>query len=121
MQGADAEGGLVQLQLLNAPQRPRIAIGTATIHRLIERASELTGLAPSELYSQCRQRDMSWVRFMVMRVAHERGRSTVSIARALGGMDHTSVMYGIRRAPEIAEHHPEYAELLKLLRREGAQ
>ncbi len=109
----------MQLQLLNAPQRPRIALGTATIHRLVERAAQLTGLEISDLYSPCRQRHLSWVRFMVMLVANECGRSTTTIARGLGGLDHTSVMHGIKRAPSIADENPEYAELLKLLRREG--
>lgn len=112
---------MMQLQLLKAPQRPPIAIGAVTIHRLVERASELTGFKPSELYSPCRQRELSWSRFMVMRVAHERGRSLLTIARALGGMDHTSVLHGIRRAPGIAAEHPEFAELLQALRKEATR
>lgn len=110
----------MQLQLLNVPPRPRVPIGQALIHILAERAEALTGLEPGSLYRQRRARDTSWVRFAVMKVAVEAGRSTSVIGRVLR-MDHTSVIHGVRRASQIEQESAEFAELLKLLRRETAQ
>ena len=109
----------MQLALIDAPRRPRVRIGLALIHNLTARAEELTGMKAGALQTTHRGRDTSWVRFAVMKVAREHGRSLLSIARCFGKMDHTSVIYGIKRAVELEQDDKEFAELMKLLRREA--
>lgn len=97
-----------------------IVFGRALIHRLVERAAELTGMSKAELMTE-RSRDYAWTRFAVMQVARERGKSTTQIALVLGGLDHTTVISGSRRALEIEAEDPDYARLMALLREEAAK
>lgn len=100
---------------------PRIVFGRALIHRLAERAAELTDASLAELLGRCKLWRVAWVRFAVMLVAREHGKSTTQIGHVLGGMDHTSVLHGSARAIEIAAEDPDYARLIALLRAEASQ
>lgn len=98
-----------------------IVFGRGTVMRLIDRASELTRIPVAELLGARRHTDIVWTRWAIMAVAREAGTSLASIGRALRGMDHTSVIHGIRRAAEVAKQDPDFAKLLELLRAEVAQ
>ena len=51
---------------------------------------------PADIYGMRKFRQMVHARQEVMALAHAAGLSTTQIGRALGGRDHTTVMWGIR-------------------------
>lgn len=95
--------------------------GRPLVDRLVDRASQVTGVPKRLLAGHCRLREVAYARFAVMKVANEHGRSMPVIGSALGGYDHTSVMYGICRADELAARYDDYADLLSELRAEAAR
>lgn len=100
---------------------PRIVFGRALVLRLAEKASALTRVPITDLLGDCRQKQVAWTRFAVMAVAREQGKTYGQIARVLGGLDHTSVLHGVRRAVQLAAEDPDFARLLALLRIEAEQ
>lgn len=100
---------------------PRIVFGRALIHRLAERAAELTGISYADLMGESRCQLVAWTRFAVMQVARENGKSTAQIGKVLGRRDHSTIITGSRRALEIAADDPDYARLVDLLRIEAAK
>lgn len=62
----------------------------------VAEAAEQTGVPAHLILSGDRHRAVSRARWLAMRIARDAGLSTAAIGRALA-MDHTSVMYGLRR------------------------
>jgi chromosomal replication initiation ATPase DnaA len=101
------------------PPLPRF--GAALIARLAARAEGVLSLRPGILKSRDRRQTISYARFAVMKVAKEHKRSSVVIGQALGGLDHSSVLYGIKRADELAAEMEDYRALIAVLRWEAEQ
>jgi chromosomal replication initiation ATPase DnaA len=102
--------------------QPRIMFGRALIHALASAASRHTGVSLEEILSRTyRNSDAAMVRFAVMLVAKERGKTQAQIGRVLNGRDHTTVMYGLSRARSLEKEDADFAELLRLLREEAAR
>jgi chromosomal replication initiation ATPase DnaA len=99
--------------------RPRFVFSRALIHRLVERAAEITGISREELVGKSRLWDVAYTRFAIVQVAHESGRSLSQIARALGYRDHTSALHACRRAPGLESSDADFAELVRALRQEA--
>ena len=67
---------------------------------------------PSDLLSQRRAQKLAYGRFAIMWAAKAlTPYSYPQIARALGGYDHTSIMYGCRRADELRDSDPDFRTL----------
>lgn len=111
------------IAILNQPRRQTIVFGRALIRRLVDLASELTGIPVDELVgpNRVRLRDAAWTRFAVATVAHENGKSMWQIANAFGQRDHSTIMHGIGRSSILSGEDPDFAELLRLLRIEAAK
>ena len=99
---------------------PRIVFGRALIRRLAELAAELTGATFDDIMFN-RKWQFAWTRFAVMQVAREHGKSTSQIGRVLGGLDHSTVITGSRRALVFEAEDPDYARLMALLRAEAVE
>lgn len=88
---------------------------------IIRRTAAAFGLTVEQLRSPCRLRKFTEPRFAAYWLLRKhptsggRQRSFPEIGRLLGGKDHSSVMHGIARAVEIAEHDPDYAARLLAL------
>jgi len=68
------------------------------MHAIICEVANKYGLTHNELVSNRRSRQVAWPRQEAMwRCAKETTFSLPDIGRALGGRDHTTVIYGIRR------------------------
>lgn len=70
---------------------------TPTGTQVLERASLVSGFTVPQLTGAQRHRGVVRARWAVMLALHRRGWSTVQIGRLLG-RDHTTIMYGLRRA-----------------------
>ena len=58
-----------------------------------------------------RNRDAAFARFCAFTVCRDVTMATLpEIGRAFGGRDHTTVMHGLKRADQLLEHSPEFAE-----------
>ena len=55
------------------------------------------GLTRDQLAAPSRYRSIAWPRFYAMAKMRELGMSYPDVGRRLGGMDHTSVIHGVRR------------------------
>lgn len=98
------------------PEVPRIILGRRCIDALVDRAAALTGIQRALLIGRGGGHDVSLVRFAVMQVAREQGKSCGQIAIALKLRDASSVVHGWRRAVFCERHDPEFATLMRLLR-----
>lgn len=68
------------------------------IRQIISEVAAKYGMSQTLLLSQRRSRVISWPRQEVMyRAANETAASLPMIGQELGGMDHTTIIYGIRR------------------------
>jgi chromosomal replication initiation ATPase DnaA len=97
------------------------------IRRLAYVAAEESGLQRDEIFATMplvarpTSRRIAWPRFAVMKVAHEQGKSYRQIADHLGFRDHTSIIYGCRRASELVATNPVIAALIDRLREEAGR
>lgn len=85
------------------------------IEKLGSHAAAIVGLDQDAIRQRTRSREYSWTRFAVMNEARRRGCTYPAIARIMG-IDHTSVMHGVRRADEIAAVDADMCDLLAALR-----
>lgn len=83
------------------------------VRSLISDVSALTGYPPTMLRGPVRTRGLAHARFAVMKAAYGLGMTMPQIGRQLNNRDHTSILYGIRRAKELEQTDPEFAALLK--------
>lgn len=90
------------------------------IKQMVERAYMVTGYTPDEITGPSRMRDLAETRFAVMLAAHRRGLSTPRIGTFLGRRDHSTVVYGIRRARHLAATDAGFSALLGTLEMDSA-
>ena len=88
------------------------------IDRMVTFVCFAGGLRPSELLSRSREKRLSRGRFAIMWAARELMPSLYSFERigeSLGGLDHTSVLHGRRRAVQLRESDAEFRQLTDAL------
>jgi chromosomal replication initiator protein len=86
------------------------------VSQIVDAASDLTGFTPAELIGPVRERRLVHVRFSVYYVAQRlTGKSLPLIGRLLGGRDHKTILYGIRRARELLRSDPAFARMVEAL------
>jgi hypothetical protein len=90
-----------------------------TIGHLGALAAKLESLPEDKLFSSCKVQELAETRWAVMLVARERGHSLLNIGFALK-IDHTTVMYGVKKARTLETREPGYAALLSCLRAASA-
>ena len=83
--------------------------------------SELFEIEPGLLVSKSRSGWVMPARFGFCLVANERGYTTGTIGRYLGGRDHSTVCHAIDRAKWIRDRDPEYAAKLAQVKGEQRQ
>lgn len=93
----------------------------ALLRRLSSVAAKSVRVHPRDFINVPRQRRYAWPRFAVMLVAKEHGRTMEQIARQLGGLDHTAVCHGIRRAGELEAERGSFRWLTRRLREEAGR
>lgn len=82
------------------------------VNLIIDAMCEVTGLTRPALLGQCRAKKYAYPRQLVMYLASERtSASTPMIGRLLGERDHTTIMYGVKRARARLEECPDYRRL----------
>lgn len=85
--------------------------------RAIEAASAAFGVPISAIMGPCRKRRVSDARRAAMRLLHEREWSSTMIGRALGGLDHTSILHGLKRVGDMPpEWHAAYRKARDFMR-----
>ena len=90
-----------------------------SIEEVIQAASQRLGLSPREVRGPRRAHALSRARQLVAYVAHRSaGFSLPTIGQALGGRDHTTILYSVRKAETLLSQDPEFARTLRALRRE---
>lgn len=81
--------------------------------RALKVAANLAGANVPQLISDWRSpKQLVHARWAVMANLHKRGVSTPMIGKCVGGRDHSTVLYGIRRAEEFAQRDIAFAEML---------
>lgn len=74
---------------------------TLEMHELIREVAETHNISTEYLIGHTRRTGVAWARFEIMwRARLELGMSYQLIGRVLGGRDHTTVMYGVKRYEE---------------------
>lgn len=68
------------------------------LHQVIRETAAKHNVSTEHLIGHCRRAGVVWARFEIMwRARIELGMSYQLIARVLGGRDHTTIMYGVKR------------------------
>jgi chromosomal replication initiator protein len=78
---------------------------------IIDSTCRIFGVTPDELAGPSRARRIAHARFALawaMR-QHDPGRPFAAIGAALGGRDHTTILYAIERAEALARDDADYA------------
>ena len=71
---------------------------TLEMHELIREVAATHNISTEYLIGHTRRAGVAWARFEIMHRARlELGMSYKLIGRVLGGRDHTTIMYGVRR------------------------
>ena len=84
------------------------------ISHCLRAASMVTGVRRDLIASDSRQSDTILARQLGMAVAVAlAGQSYPAVGRGFGGKDHTTVIWAVRRAEEMAAAEPEIARLLQ--------
>jgi chromosomal replication initiator protein len=74
---------------------------TLEMHELIREVAAKHNISTEYLIGHTRRAGVAWARFEIMHRARlELGMSYQLIGRVLGGRDHTTVMYGVKRYEE---------------------
>jgi chromosomal replication initiator protein len=81
------------------------------MHDLITTTCRLFGVSPDELCGPSKRRRIAYARFVLAWAIrqHDPGRSFAAIGQALGGRDHTTILYAIERAEALARADADYA------------
>ncbi|HID67755.1 MAG TPA: chromosomal replication initiator protein DnaA, partial [Roseibacterium sp.] len=89
-----------------------------TMDEIIKKTCEYYKLRQVDLISQNRQRAIARPRQMAMYLCKRlTQRSLPEIGKKLGGRDHTTILYGVRRIEELMQADSQIAEDAELLRR----
>lgn len=86
------------------------------IAKVAKAAEAVFGLGAGELYSPSSTRRLSEPRFAAYLIARRRGHAFAAIG-ATFGRSFVSAIYGTRRAAEMAELYPDYAEKIDEIER----
>ncbi len=93
--------------------------GKASIEDIVRCVSRRLGLRTREVKSPRRAQPLSRARQLIAFLAHEyAGFSLPAIGRALGGRDHTTILYGVRKTRTALTEDPTLAQRVRSLRRE---
>jgi hypothetical protein len=83
---------------------------------VVQLAGAIADIPHSQILSPSRAPAVCWVRYAVMHVACQGKRRSLSVVgRALGGRDHTTIIYGLGRARELLETDPAFRQLCTML------
>lgn len=82
---------------------------------LLAHVAEQFHVPADVITGQSRAQSATQARFALVKVARRAGHTLVAIGAALGGRDHTTIMYAEDRADELARRLPWYAERLAAL------
>ena len=80
-----------------------------SMHAIMHEVCAAFGLRRSVMLARCRKREIVDARNAVMRIARDvLSLELEVIGRCLGGLDHTTILHGLRRATARLEECPEY-------------
>jgi chromosomal replication initiator protein len=72
-----------------------------------------------DIRSPRRAQPLARARHLIAYLAHEyAGFSLPALGQALGNRDHTTVLHSVRKAKELLTRDPDFAQLLRSVRRE---
>lgn len=75
------------------------------LHQVIRETAAKHNVSTEHLIGHCRRAGVAWARFEVMwRARCDLGMSYQLIGRVLGGRDHTTIMYGVKRYENWRSH-----------------
>jgi chromosomal replication initiator protein len=85
---------------------------------LLQIVSVVTGIPTFRILSEGRSYPITRARHILMFVARDvTGRSLPAIGRAIGGLDHSTVLHGVRKVTENRQYfEPELSKVLEILR-----
>lgn len=84
-----------------AVERPRLVRCASQASEIVEAVAAEYGLTLADLRKPGRSRRLSWPRQHAMWALHKTGRhSSTAIGMFLGGLDHSTVLYGIGKHAE---------------------
>ena len=90
---------------------------TPTMSLVLEVVADEFAVSRRELVSEMRARSIAWPRQVAMWLGKQvTGQSLPRIGRAIGGRDHTTVMWGCRRVEERMAEDREFAIRVEGLR-----
>ena len=83
--------------------------------KLVELCAEMFDIHPRDLMGPYRFGFLTRARFALYKALRIRGWSYSAIGTFVGGRDHTTIIYGVRRAEYFMERNPAYAAKIKAL------
>jgi chromosomal replication initiation ATPase DnaA len=81
----------------------------------IARAALAIHETPETVTSPGREQHLTHARWAVMMALHDAGWSTPRIGRALDNRDHTTVLYGLKKARSLRATCADFAELCRIV------
>ena len=88
-----------------------------TIAQIIAAVAEAFQIRPDDITGPSARFQHAHPRFAVYAIAHDAGYSYPQIGQRIGGRDHSTVIQGTRRAKVIAAANPDFAEMVRRLRK----
>jgi chromosomal replication initiator protein len=83
--------------------------GLRSVTAVVKVVAALTDISPAQIQGPSRARAIVYPRFIVAWVANRIvGQSYAGIGRALGGRDHASIIWAVRRSDELRASDPEF-------------
>lgn len=108
--GIMAEVGEGRAEIAAAETRRTGRSPETTVQRILRLACQEFGIFHDELLSQRRRTNLVHARWVAMFLMDRHTRLTLpQMGRVMAGMDHTSVMHGIRRMKELIASDPVMA------------
>jgi hypothetical protein len=93
------------------PARPALPEPRRPIAEIIAVAAHVSALSEAEILGRSRGLLFARPRFLVCHFALAEGWGVSRIGRALGGRDHSTISYALRRVPELLEHDRLFCRL----------
>lgn len=87
-----------------------------TPKQVLNIAAQLYGLTPRQITSPRHDRRYAWARISAMAMARRKSRVGLLAIGSTFHRDHTTVLYAIRRAPQLAKQHPDFKAAFQTLR-----
>ena len=82
---------------------------------IINECARLFDVHPRDLVGPAKFAFFTKPRFALYKALRMRAWSTSMIGRAIGGRDHSTILYGIKRAEYIMERDPHFADVVQQL------